>query len=70
MDYWNTATGLFLCNGSNKSYQDKSGTVVVSARLFGKNSGLTNSSSKATFSGYGDTVPVTTSNIWRFKHSS
>ena len=61
MDYWNTSTGLFLYNGSNKSYQDKSGTVVVSARSFRKNSGLTNSSSNATFSGYGGTVPTTTS---------
>ena len=61
MDYWNTSSGLFLYNGSTKSYQDKYGTAVISARSYKKNSGLTNSSSSATFSGYGGTVPTTTS---------
>ena len=60
MDYWNASAAIGLYDGSSKTYKDKSGTVVVSARSYPKNTAFNNASSKATFSGYGGTVPTTT----------
>ena len=62
MDYWNASAAIWLYDGSSKTYKDKSGSVVVSARSYPKNTGFNNDSSYATFSGYGGTAPTTTTN--------